>query len=604
MGDPTDIPGMTVKWAAVKTVDINDTVDEDFIRTIKSWSYTRIPVIGKRERKVNRPDHWEGTKIFGFLHVKYLIGMDIRASDDGGHTRLLVKDLPLNPLPIVNEDMSIYELLNMFQLGISRMAIVVAHPSNDHIDNTYSSPNTSFSCLKIPLWMPSKSSKVRVKLRSGRSGVNGDWTVDYLKAAKANAGGPKRRAFGIRSPQPIGIVTFGDLIDTLLQKTTRNESGFFDRNTTVPAKSNKIIDYVMERSRETIEDGGREVAASERTNIKESTTRSDTGQASSQDLTQKGTMRRRNISKKVKSPALDGVTDDSSDGIRADCVDQHPLQSAYGESSYTQNSEGGFHGNNDYSRSFDNAVVPAYDGNLDIADTSPSNDAQITDSIAKARTSSLPCHKSNSRALSESSKYPRRHFSAAPRVPPLRRVTPFSKHSYSSYERIASVEIERQGLLLQPADLEEDDVSEASDNESLCDHQVREDSGEANVGEDYNEEIYNAPLAISAASGNDIVPSPTRSNQASSRKCSSVGEYDGFPSELLDPSYNQENRLPNYAPKTLPRIEGSKSIAITLRDTPDSDLDNSSEKVLLQSTRKVPNINTNFEAGRSSSLWY
>jgi metal transporter CNNM len=34
--------------------------------------------------------------------------------------RLSVRDLPLYPLPIIHEDMAVYDLLNIFQLGMSR----------------------------------------------------------------------------------------------------------------------------------------------------------------------------------------------------------------------------------------------------------------------------------------------------------------------------------------------------------------------------------------------------------------------------------------------------------------------------------------------------
>lgn len=565
-------------------------------------------------------------------YVQNLIGVHTGKGDDRGHARLLVKDLPLNPLPIVNNDMSIYELLNMFQLGISRyystaghlmlssnhnrMAIVVAHPSSDYIDYTYPSPNvaTSLSCLRIPPWMPSRISKIRVKMPTGRLGVNDDWTVDYLKAARANAQGPKPQTLGIRSPQPIGIVTFSDLIGTLLQKTSRSESGFFDCSTTVLAKNDRIIDYVMERSRETIEEGGRGPTESERTNKKESIARSDTGQASSQDLTQKGTMRRRNISKIIKPNALDVAAERTASGICGSSLNQHLLRIGSRESSYTQNSEGGFHGSNKHGRSLDSIVLPAYDGSKDITDTCLSNDIYIPDSVAKARASSLPGHVSQTRPLAESSEYPRRYYSAAPRVPSLRRVTPFSKHSYSSYERVAS--LESQGLL-EAANLVEDDVSEneesqSNSNESLGSNEIRETTGEAvtatpsskyadaNVDEGYHDEIYNAPLAISTSSDNVIVPSPIESNQGTLKHCS-MQYYDGF---ATDSNCNKENNIPTYASKTLPRMEGVKNTAVTPEGMSDGDSDDPNRKALLQPTRKVPHINTNFEAGRSSSLWY
>jgi hypothetical protein len=67
---------MIVSWRAVKTININESVDKAFIKKIKSWAYSRIPVIGESctgkesENHPMAPDGWEGTKIFGFLHIK------------------------------------------------------------------------------------------------------------------------------------------------------------------------------------------------------------------------------------------------------------------------------------------------------------------------------------------------------------------------------------------------------------------------------------------------------------------------------------------------------------------------------------------------------
>lgn len=53
--------------------------------------------------------------------LQSLIGLHVdskRKEDDP----LLVKDLPLSPVHIVRDDMDVYTLLNMFQLGMSRYA--------------------------------------------------------------------------------------------------------------------------------------------------------------------------------------------------------------------------------------------------------------------------------------------------------------------------------------------------------------------------------------------------------------------------------------------------------------------------------------------------
>jgi len=64
------LQGMIVKWCAVKTIDINEAINQEFIDKIKSWSYSRIPVIGKSEKKAAESEIWDGTRIFGFLHTK------------------------------------------------------------------------------------------------------------------------------------------------------------------------------------------------------------------------------------------------------------------------------------------------------------------------------------------------------------------------------------------------------------------------------------------------------------------------------------------------------------------------------------------------------
>jgi len=70
------VHGMIVKWSAVKTVNIDEVVDEAFLKKVKSWSYSRIPVIGKPSKESNErssmQSDWEGTRIYGFLHTKVL----------------------------------------------------------------------------------------------------------------------------------------------------------------------------------------------------------------------------------------------------------------------------------------------------------------------------------------------------------------------------------------------------------------------------------------------------------------------------------------------------------------------------------------------------
>jgi metal transporter CNNM len=62
-----------IPWSQVKTIHIEEVVNTEFIRKVKSWAYSRIPVIGpadsdNQQHKVQ--GEWSGQKIFGFLHIK------------------------------------------------------------------------------------------------------------------------------------------------------------------------------------------------------------------------------------------------------------------------------------------------------------------------------------------------------------------------------------------------------------------------------------------------------------------------------------------------------------------------------------------------------
>jgi metal transporter CNNM len=68
---------MIVNWSAVKTVDIDEPVDKAFIKKVKSWSYSRIPVVGEAQVERSEPfkspslhSSWDAKKVFGFLHIK------------------------------------------------------------------------------------------------------------------------------------------------------------------------------------------------------------------------------------------------------------------------------------------------------------------------------------------------------------------------------------------------------------------------------------------------------------------------------------------------------------------------------------------------------
>ena len=65
---------LIVQWHMVKTIDINERVDNAFIKKVRMWSYSRIPVTGEPQEEENKEapefEGWIGKKIFGFLHIK------------------------------------------------------------------------------------------------------------------------------------------------------------------------------------------------------------------------------------------------------------------------------------------------------------------------------------------------------------------------------------------------------------------------------------------------------------------------------------------------------------------------------------------------------
>ncbi|KAL3420205.1 DUF21 and CBS domain protein [Phlyctema vagabunda] len=193
------------RWSSVCMVDINERVDSAFMKKIKSWNYSRIPVLGDWQLASEDTNVSSSSlaheNIFGFLHIKNLVGIKFQDTDEA-RPRLLVKDLSIYPLPIVRDDMEVMKLLSLFQLGMARMAIVV-HAKENHAFEKY-------------------------------------WESDFLEAALRNTEPlPQRdRIFGIRSPLPIGVITYEDIVSRLLQKRSCDEKDFFNRgvNNMLPLK--------------------------------------------------------------------------------------------------------------------------------------------------------------------------------------------------------------------------------------------------------------------------------------------------------------------------------------------------------------------------------
>jgi metal transporter CNNM len=118
------------------------------------------------------------------------------------------------------------------------MAIVVASPKTDALDKPELPPLVFHdpADLSTMRWTATKRTNEKIMSKLQGNGKKLDWTSDFLAAARANAteSGNEQNLYGVRTPKPIGIITYEDIIDAILQKTSRDEKDFFDRVTTSP----------------------------------------------------------------------------------------------------------------------------------------------------------------------------------------------------------------------------------------------------------------------------------------------------------------------------------------------------------------------------------
>ncbi|KAK0111301.1 hypothetical protein ONS95_001672 [Cadophora gregata] len=601
-----------VKWDAVKTVDINDTVDEAFIQMVQSWSYSRIPVVRNsakatsQDGKDSETKSWEGSRIFGFLHVKNLVGIDTKTPAKT-ENNLRVKDLRLYPLPIVTADMSVYELLNIFQLGISRMAIVVQECSA-----ASSGSNGS------PLWTATDSTNA--DLMSNLKGAKGKsyWTWDYLKFSRAAAAEhhPRQNVLGVECPKPLGIVTFEDIIDTILQKNSRDERDFFDRECSYPpTKFKKSGDYSPNSS--ALKTDKPLLRFPRRAHI--------TFERSANP----GTMRKRNVSNKVS--ALDGA-DDRFDRYYASSMRFPKSRRQSTSSSYTVNSAGGFHGVDESGNVMDNANLMTAMEIVEMANTFSSDCAGNSDSCVDA--ASLPMRRSESVVSAKKGQ-----LISGPTLPPLRRFAPFTRDNTSGCEGEAEDQEgdEMSGLSIPVLPIDQGplpavDVQLSYNPEtSGIDIEDIEDTLEAVVLSVHTRERSGETASLISWSSDDDAqqmtrvhdasPTLTGENQGLSPGCKSLGKpieakeneqtkpYDGFPPELLD-NTKKENCLPEYLSKTLPRSIGAEldleKLAETTNDVPLPAKEGRfhDDRSLLPSQRHLLEQDPLNIGTRSSSLWF
>ena len=119
-----------------------------------------------------------------------------------------------------------------------------------------------------PCWTATQRTNARIFSRLNALGSQADWTTEwasgFLEASQIDLQSQitrKENVVGVKLPcAPAGIITFEDIIDTIIQKTSYDERDFFDRdNIAPPTKRKKAGDIIINRIRVTREDENSDV---------------------------------------------------------------------------------------------------------------------------------------------------------------------------------------------------------------------------------------------------------------------------------------------------------------------------------------------------------
>ncbi|KAH8587569.1 hypothetical protein B0O99DRAFT_395113 [Bisporella sp. PMI_857] len=371
-------------------------------------------------------------------------------------------------------------------LTLDRMAIVVPKPLNNGLPLLALSPNNFdiINGFQTPCWAPLEPKTSRLASSMDKSDEQGDWATGILGNKSMNDQNSRSRSHnivGIKSPKPVGIVTFEDIIGAILQKPTHadvdfsygSENGIAKSD--VPAIGATIVGrenfshtpssgpgfdtiplYIRKgdkNKRRSVSGGLRkrivsskekalptpDGAEDESTRLQKDTVRGSSSQNNPLRFNETTSSRATFTNNPYLS--LDGVADDRSSGrfdVHQDVI-SHTARNGTDHSSYTQNSQGGFHGVLPSEATLHNAsglapeslksqILAEMGGNPSIDDPQSSQGR-----VEPGMKDSLPSQKPPAQVKSAmvTAPWAKRYVSAEAPV-----ILPFKRESYSSFDRI------------------------------------------------------------------------------------------------------------------------------------------------------------------------